>query len=168
MIKRELYMRQIRPFIGQNIVKVLTGIRRCGKSVMLTLIQEELQEQGISETNFLSINFESKAVDYVRSVDETYAHIKAFSEKITGKIYLFLDEVQELSGWETLVNSCMIDFDCDIYVTGSNAKLLSGELATYLGGRYVEFVIYPFSFAEFMELYRPTAPDEPIQKCFQQ
>lgn len=162
MIKRELYMRQIRPFIGQNIVKVLTGIRRCGKSVMLTLIQEELQEQGISETNFLSINFESKAVDYVRSVDETYAHIKKFSEKISGKIYLFLDEVQELSGWETLVNSCMIDFDCDIYVTGSNARLLSGELATYLAGRYVKLNIYPFSFREVMQML----PDKSETEAF--
>lgn len=85
-----------------------------------------------------------------------------------GKIYLFFDEIQEVKDWEKCINSFRISLDCDIYITGSNAKLLAGELATYLGGRYVEFVIYPFSFVEFMELYRSTAPEEPIQKCFQQ
>jgi hypothetical protein len=107
----------------------------------------------------------------------SYSHLqtaKALHDEITkraadmeGKAYLFFDEIQEVKDWEKCVNSLRIALDCDIYITGSNAKLLSGELATYLGGRYVEFVIYPFSFAEFMELYRPTAPDEPIQKCFQ-
>lgn len=150
MIKRELYMEQIRPFMGQNIVKVLTGIRRCGKSVMLFLIQDELKEQGIDEKQFLSINFESRAEEYIKSVDETYAFIRSFASENAGKVYLFLDEVQVLSGWEVLVNSCMIDFDCDIYITGSNAKLLSGELATYLAGRYIQIRIYPFSFKEAM------------------
>lgn len=98
MIKREMYMERIRPFIGQNIVKVLTGIRRCGKSVMLTLIQNELKEQGISEERFLSINFESKAVSYVSSVDSTYEHIKSVCERAGKKVYLFLDEIQELCG----------------------------------------------------------------------
>ena len=163
MIKRELYLKQIRPFIGQNIVKVLTGIRRCGKSVMLTLIQDELKESGIPAEQFVSINFETRIVDYVKSVDETYAYIKSVCEKNTAKTYLFLDEVQELNGWETLVNSCMIDFDCDIYVTGSNAKLLSGELATYLAGRYVKFNIYPFSFKEVTQMM----PDKSEKEAFQ-
>ena len=164
MIKRELYMKQIRPFIRQNIVKVLTGIRRCGKSVMLTLIQDELKENGISADNFISINFESRAVDYVKSVEDAYAHIKSVCNKIGSKVYLFLDEVQELNGWETLVNSCMIDFDCDIYVTGSNAKLLSGELATYLAGRYVKINIYPFSFKEVTLML----PDKSTDECFRE
>ncbi len=163
MIKRELYLKQIRPFIGQNIVKVLTGIRRCGKSVMLTLIQDELKESGISAEQFVSINFETRTVDYVKSVDETYAYIKSVCEKNNAKTYLFLDEVQELNGWETLVNSCMVDFDCDIYVTGSNAKLLSGELATYLAGRYVKFNIYPFSFKEVTQML----PDKSEKEAFQ-
>lgn len=81
-------------------------------------------------------------MDFVKSVDETYTYIKSVCKKNNSKTYMFLDEVQELDGWEKLVNSCMIDFDCDIYVTGSNAKLLSGELATYLAGRYVNFNIY--------------------------
>lgn len=151
MIKREEYMSQIRPFINQNIVKVLTGIRRCGKSVMLELIQGELIEKGIAAERLLSINFESNAVPYVKSVEETYRFIREFATGNTGKCYLFLDEIQELEGWEKMINSCMIDFDVDIYITGSNAKLLSGELATYLGGRYVEFHIYPFSFREVRE-----------------
>ncbi len=163
MIKRELYMKQIRPFIGQNIVKVLTGIRRCGKSVMLDLIQQELEEQGVSTEKFLAINFESKAVDYVESVDSTYAFIKDFSKGRKGRIYLFLDEIQELTGWEKLVNSCMIDFDCDIYVTGSNAKLLSGELATYLAGRYIKINIYPFSFKEVTEMLSEKSETEAFQ-----
>ena len=167
MIKREMYMERIRPFIGQNIVKVLTGIRRCGKSVMLTLIQNELKEQGISEERFLSINFESKAVSYVSSVDSTYEHIKAVCEKKGKKVYLFLDEIQELCGWEKLVNSCMIDFDCDIYVTGSNAKLLSGELATYLAGRYVKINVYPFSFKEVMMMLPEKSEAEVFQTYMQ-
>ncbi len=148
MIKRELYISQIRPFIDRDVVKVLTGIRRCGKSVMLELIKNELKALGKPATSILSVNFESRAVDYVKSVNETYNYIKSFAEKCEGKIYLFFDEIQELKNWENLVNSCMIDFNCDIYITGSNAKLLSGELATYLAGRYVEFKIYPFSFKE--------------------
>ena len=133
--------------MGKDIVKVLTGIRRCGKSVMLEIIQAELEKQGVASENFLSINFESMAQNYAKSIDETYSHIQKFAEKHQ-KIYLFLDEIQELQGWEKLVNSCLIDFKADIYITGSNAKMLSSELATYLGGRYVEFHIYPFSFSE--------------------
>ena len=102
-------------------------------------------------------------MDFVKSVDETYTYIKSVCKKNNSKTYMFLDEVQELDGWEKLVNSCMIDFDCDIYVTGSNAKLLSGELATYLAGRYVKFNIYPFSFKEVMQML----PDKSEKEAFQ-
>lgn len=152
MIKREIYMSKIRPFMDQNIVKVLTGIRRCGKSVMLELIQEELRAKGITDRQFLSVNLESRNNPFAASVDDVYAYINQFVTKADGKVYLFFDEIQELEGWETMVNSCMIDFDADIYITGSNAKLLSGELATYLGGRYVEFKIYPFSYEEVLDI----------------
>ncbi len=164
MIKRELYMKQVRPFIGKGIVKVLAGIRRCGKSVMLKLIQEELKETGISESQFISINFESKALDFIKHQEDTYAYIKEFARGHSGKIYLFLDEVQVLDKWEELVNACMIDFDCDIYITGSNAKLLSGELATYLAGRYIQIQMYPFSFQEVML----SSPDADKKKLFQE
>lgn len=152
MIKREIYLSKIRPFINQNIVKVLTGIRRCGKSVMLELIKEELISQGIADQQFLSINLESRNNPFKLTIDDIYSYIKDFASQTDGKIYLFFDEIQELDAWETLINSCIIDFDVDIYVTGSNAKLLSGELATYLGGRYVEFKIYPFSFKEVLDV----------------
>lgn len=163
MIKRELYMSKIRPFINQDIIKVLMGIRRSGKSVMLELIQDELRSQGVPDKQFLAVNFESKNLTFLNSLDDTYAYIKEFSSKINSKMYLFFDEIQELRGWETMINSCMIDFDADIYITGSNAKLLSGELATYLGGRYVEFKIYPFSFKEVLDII----PEKNIVEVFQ-
>ena len=137
--------------MNQNIIKVLTGIRRSGKSVMLELIREELSSQGVSDRQFLAINLESKNNAFVSSIDGIYDHIKNLVSEVGCKVYLFFDEIQELDGWEAMINSCMIDFDADIYITGSNAKLLSGELATYLGGRYIEFKIYPFSYKEMLD-----------------
>ena len=163
MIKREEYLKKIRPFMSKEIVKVLTGIRRCGKSVMLELIEETLVLQGIKKENFFTVNFETGAVSYVKSLEETYEVVKEFAAKRKEKIYLFFDEIQELPHWENLINSIMIDFDADIYITGSNAKMLSGELATYLGGRYVEFKIYPFSFAEVLQML----PSKPEAEVFQ-
>ena len=159
MIKRELYMSRIRPFIGTELVKVMTGIRRCGKSVMLELIQQELAESGVSRAQFISINFEDMSYSHLQTAQALHDEITARAAEIEGKVYLFFDEIQEVKDWEKCINSFRVSLDCDIYITGSNAKLLSGELATYLGGRYVEFVIYPFSFGEFMELYRSIAPD---------
>lgn len=150
MIKRENYLKKIRPFIDKDVVKVITGIRRSGKSVLLQLISDELIENGVKKSQIKFINFETKALDYVNDVDSLYKEIKKFAEK-NKKSYLFLDEVQELDGWEKVINSCMIDFNIDIYITGSNAKMLSGELATYLAGRYVEIKVYPFSFDEVKE-----------------
>lgn len=168
MIKREMYMSRIRPFIGSDLIKVMTGIRRCGKSVMLELIKQELIESGINPSSFISINFEDMRYSHLQTARALHDEIINIAAGIEGKVYLFFDEIQEVKDWEKCINSFRISLDCDIYITGSNATLLSGELATYLGGRYVEFVIYPFSFTEFLELYRPTAPDETIQKCFQQ
>ena len=167
MIKRELYMSRIRPFIGTELIKVMTGIRRCGKSVMLELIKQELTESGVSPTQFISINFEDMSYSHLQTAQALHDEITARAAEIEGKVYLFFDEIQEVKDWEKCINSFRVSLDCDIYITGSNAKLLSGELATYLGGRYVEFVIYPFSFGEFMELYRSIALDASIQQCFQ-
>lgn len=167
MIKREMYMSRIRPFIGTDLIKVMTGIRRCGKSVMLELIKEELKETGISPAQFISINFEDMNYEYLKTAKALHEEITKLASSIDGKVYLFFDEIQEVKDWEKCINTFRVSLDCDIYVTGSNARLLSGELATYLGGRYVEFVIYPFSFSEFMELYKTIAPEEPMQKCFQ-
>ncbi len=167
MIKRETYMSRIRPFIGGDLVKVMTGIRRSGKSVMLELIKEELAESGIPAGQFISINFEDMRNSRFLTAEALHAEILRRAESIQGKMYLFLDEIQEVADWEKCINSLRVSLDCDIYITGSNAKLLSGELATYLAGRYVEFVIYPFSFSEFLELFHTVDPDAPAQQCFQ-
>ena len=167
MIKREMYMSRIRPFIGSDLIKVMTGIRRCGKSVMLELIQQELKETGVTPDQIISINFEDMSYTHLQTASSLHDEIKKRAAKIEGKVYLFFDEIQEVEDWEKCINSLRISLDWDIYITGSNARLLSGELATYLGGRYVEFVIYPFSFAEFMDLYRTIAPNESVQQCFQ-
>ncbi len=168
MIKRESYMRRIRPFINGELVKVMTGIRRSGKSVMLELVKQELLEMGVRAEQFISINFEDMRYLHLCTAQVLHQEILTRAEGIAGKVYLFFDEIQEVKDWEKCVNSLRVALDCDIYITGSNAKLLSGELATYLGGRYVEFVIYPFSFAEFLELYRPTDPRATAGQCFQQ
>ena len=166
MITREAYMQKIRPFINSDLVKVLTGIRRCGKSVMLELIKQELLRQGIAETQFISFNFENMSFAHLHAAQALHEEIIKLSKNITGKIYFFFDEIQEVKDWEKCINSLRIELDCDIYLTGSNAKLLSGELATYLAGRYVEFIIYPFSFAEFCELYNTVYPQTPTNECF--
>ena len=134
---------------------------------MLELIKEELVESGVNSAQFISINFEDLNYAHLQTAKALHDEITKRAKEIGGKVYLFFDEIQEVEDWEKCINSLRVSLDCDIYITGSNAKLLSGELSTYLGGRYVEFIIYPFSFAEFLELYRPIAPDEPIQKCFQ-
>lgn len=168
MIKREVYMQRIRSFMNTELIKVFTGIRRAGKSVMLELVKNELKESGIGEENFLCINFEQFSNSQFLDVESLYKKITDFQKNTKGKIYLFFDEIQEVDGWEKCINSCRIDFDCDIYITGSNAKLLSGELATYLAGRYVEFVIYPFSFAEFFEMNLIKNPNADKATCFMQ
>lgn len=167
MIKRELYMSRIRPFIGGELIKVVTGIRRSGKSVMLELVKQELLESGVGAEHFISINFEDMRNAHLCNAQSLHEEVLRLSSTIQGKVFLFFDEIQEVANWEKCINSLRVALDCDIYITGSNAKLLSGELATYLGGRYVEFVIYPFSFSEFLELYLPIFPQSSIQQCFQ-
>ncbi len=167
MIKREQYMQRIRPFIDGDLIKVLTGIRRSGKSVMLELIQEELIASGVSREQIVAINFENMSNAYLCNAVALHEMIIQRANEIQGKVYLFFDEIQEVTDWEKCINSFRVELNCDIYITGSNAKLLSGELATYLAGRYVEFVIYPFSFSEFIELYRTIYPDASEAQCFQ-
>lgn len=166
MISREIYMKRIRPFINTELIKVFTGIRRSGKSVMLELVKNELKKSGVSNKNFLCINFEQFSNSELLDAKILHKRIVEFQKSADGKIYLFFDEIQEVDGWEKCINSCRVDFDCDIYITGSNAKLLSGEFATYLAGRYVEFVIYPFSFAEFLELNRQKNSQIDKSACF--
>lgn len=167
MIPRELYMRRIRPFIGTDLIKVMTGMRRAGKSVMLELIQEELVRSGVSRSQFLCYNFEDLRYAPLQTAAALHEEIQRKASEINGKVYLFLDEIQEVTDWEKCINSLRVTLNCDIYITGSNAKLLSRELASYLSGRYIEFVIYPFSFGEFIELYRTVSPDASVAACFQ-
>jgi len=168
MIKRELYMERIRPFMKKDIVKILTGIRRCGKSMMLELIKQELREQGVAAEQMLSYNFEAMSQAHLCTAEKLHEEILRQTQKIQGKIYLFFDEIQEVQQWERAINSFRVELDCDIYITGSNAKLLSGELATYLAGRYVELVMYPFSFAEFMTMYQAEMPAASPLDCWRQ
>lgn len=150
MIKRDYYLKKIIPFIDTDLVKVLTGIRRSGKSVMMLLIKYELIKRGVLTEQIISINFED--FDYIKLRDPFILNewIKTKARGIKGKIYLFLDEIQEVSNWEQVINSFRVSLNIDIYITGSNAKLLSGDMATYLAGRYVQFDIYPFSYHEYL------------------
>ena len=151
LISRELYLRQLRAFRDTDMIKVLTGIRRCGKSSLMKLMAQWLRDNGIEDKQIIEINFESMRFSEM-TVEEFYSHIT--ERVIQGKrMYLFFDEVQRIAGWEKAVNSFRVDFDCDIYITGSNAYLLSSELSTYLSGRYVEIKVLPLSFREFLDFH---------------
>ena len=165
MIKRELYMSRIRPFIGTELIKVMTGIRRCGKSVMLELIQQELAESGVSRAQFISINFEDMGYSHLQTAQALHDEITKRAKEIGGKVYLFFDEIQEVKGWEKTVNSLLEGADVDIYVTGSNSKLMSSEISTYLTGRYVSIPVYPLSFREFLDFKAgdPRPPKELLE-----
>ena len=151
MIKRNLYLEEIKKYINKPIIKVITGMRRSGKSMILKLIQEELKNDGIDEKNIIYINFESLVFMDIKNFETLYKYIIEKTDNISGKIYILLDEIQEVKGWEKAINSFLVDLDVDIYITGSNANLLSSELATYIAGRYIEIKIYPLSFQEYID-----------------
>lgn len=147
MIERKKYLERIEPFIDKDIIKVLVGMRRCGKSTLLESIREMIINRGIPRENTLIMNFESmKWEDTATSARSFYNTVISFTKNMTGRSYLFFDEIQTVMDWEKAINSLRVDIDCDIYITGSNSKMLSGELATLLGGRYVSFEIYHFLF----------------------
>ncbi len=148
---RDLYLNKIIAFQDTEPVKVVTGIRRCGKSSLLKLVKRHLIETGISDDQILEINFESHAFKNMNS-DDFYDYVKAriIPDK---RMYLFFDEVQRVPDWEDAINSFRVDFNCDIYVTGSNAYMLSSEYATYLSGRCVEIKMLPLSFSEFLSFH---------------
>ena len=153
MIKREKYLKIIRPFYEQDLIKVITGIRRSGKSVILTQIMEELKESGIKEEQIIYINFEF--ADYIDITDAKKLNDFIEQKLINkAKYYVFFDEIQNIDKWEKVVNSLKSKYNenISIFITGSNSDLLSGELATHIAGRYVSFKVYPFTFAEACEL----------------
>ena len=149
--KRELYLEQMKAFQDTEMIKVITGIRRCGKSSLMKLMADELRSSGKEDEQIIEINFESMRFSEM-TVKEFYDYVakRVLPEK---RMYLFFDEVQRIEGWENAVNSFRVDFDCDIYITGSNAHLLSSELSTYLAGRYVEIKVLPLSFREFLDFH---------------
>ena len=152
MIKRELFLKPIRPFYEiSDLVKVIIGMRRCGKSVLLSQIATELIERGVDERCVIFINFELLEYAHLKTAKDLYEHLNAQVSK-EGKYYVFLDEIQMVRDFELVVNSLRAKGNISIFITGSNAHLLSGELATHLSGRYVKFLVTPFTFGESLQI----------------
>lgn len=151
MYKRNLYIKKILPFIDKPVVKVITGMRRTGKSCFLQLIMDELRERKVNKQNIVYINKESLDYDHIRDYKNLNRYVKDAFTGVKGNKYLFVDEVQEIDRWEKAVSSFSGDGDIDIFITGSNAHLLSSEIATLLSGRYIEVPVYSLSFEEFLQ-----------------
>lgn len=161
MIFRHIYINELQKWIDKPQVKIITGIRRSGKSTVLKLLKETLEKSGISATQIITLNFESFATEPLKNAAALYQYI---SEHINNnqKHYILLDEIQEVDQWEKVVNSLLVDVEVDIYLTGSNSHLLSSELATYLAGRYIEIPIYTLSYSEFLDFKARYVPKEKI------
>jgi uncharacterized protein len=157
MISRPIYLKQLQRFINKPQIKIITGIRRSGKSTVLNLLKETLLSSGVRENQLISLNFESFAFSEFTTAQKLYDFVKGKIQP-SQKTYLLLDEIQEVDDWEKVVNSLMVDFDMDIYITGSNSHLLSSELATYLAGRYVEISVFTLSFREFLDFRKHYFP----------
>lgn len=167
MIERPLYLNKIMPFVDTPFVKILTGVRRCGKSTILKMTQKKLKEEyHITDEQILSYRFDSMEYEDMTS-KELYQELKT---KIlnTKKTYLFLDEIQEINGWEKVVNTLASDYDVDIYITGSNSRMMSSEISTYLTGRYVTFHIYTLSFDEYLMFKKSYSTIYDIKQEFNQ
>lgn len=163
MIDRPLYVDKIMAYVDTPFVKILTGVRRCGKSTILKMIMEKLRnERGISEAQIVSYRFDSMEYEDM-TAKEMYRELKSRLCS-DGKTYLFLDEMQEIKGWEKVVNSLASDYNVDLYVTGSNSRMMSSEISTYLTGRYVAFRIYTLSFGEYLTFKSQYAEVEDIRK----
>jgi predicted AAA+ superfamily ATPase len=167
-VVRENYLQRLRGFYHKSeLVKVVVGMRRCGKSVFLGQVQDELRAQGIDSSNIISLNFEDMTLRrYKEDANLLHDDLLALIQANDGQSHLFLDEIQEVAGWETCVNSLRTISDTDIYVTGSNSKMLAGEYATYLAGRYIEIQMYPLSFKEFFEYLKLNEYDDDVRDAF--
>jgi len=166
MIERNTYIQQIVPFIDKPQVKIITGIRRSGKSFVLRLLLEELTNKGIKPKQVISVNFESFEYADLLNAKELYNYLKQ-QIKNKQRYYILLDEIQEVHEWEKVINSLLVDFNVDIYITGSNSHLLSSELATYLAGRYVEIPIYTLSYREFLDFRKSYFSQEQQHNTFE-
>ena len=149
MINRPIYVDKIMAYVNTPFVKILTGIRRCGKSTILRMLMEEMKKRGIRDNQILQYSFDSLEYEDIKTAKTLFTHMKQHLCP-EGRTYLFLDEIQEVKSWEKVVNSLMTDYDVDIYVTGSNSRMMSSEISTYLTGRYIAFRIFPLSFSEYM------------------
>lgn len=167
MIIREAYISQIVPLIDKNLIKVLTGVRRSGKTVLLSQIQDYLLKNGRSKPQIINISLESKKNKKFKDGDVLYEYLISACEKLNAKAYIFLDEIQVVSGWEEVVSSLLVDIDCDIYITGSNSKLLSGELATLIAGRYIQIHVYPFTLSEAKQVLEQNGKFKSDEVLFQ-
>lgn len=153
MIKRKFYLEKIVKLIDTEDIKVITGVRRCGKTVLLKQIIDELENRGIASENIIYMSFESSKYKNIRNNDDLDEFIFSKTNNLNGKIYLLFDEIQKVKNWEVSLNSYRVDLECDIYITGSNSQLLSGELATLISGRYISINMLPFSFKELIQYY---------------
>ena len=151
LIKRDEYVNKLKDYVNTDFVKVYIGIRRSGKTSLMHNIIDELKLMGVKGENIIFISFESREYSYIDNTQQLDEIIFNKTENIEGKAYLFFDEIQQVKGWEKSINTYRVSIDCDIYMTGSNSKLLSGELATLLTGRYLTINVYPFSFKEFLQ-----------------
>ena len=152
-IIRPKYITQIAQFVDKPVIKVLTGMRRVGKSTLLTIIKDEVLKN-IPDKNKIYLNFESAELFDITTAKALRAYLQPIIQKTKKKLYFFFDEIQTVAGWEKVVNSLSVDTNCDIYITGSNSTLISGDLATLLSGRYTAFEIYPFTFGEFVQVFK--------------
>ncbi len=153
LIRRQLYLDRIFPYIDKPFIKVITGLRRSGKSVILQQIKEEITNRGVSDSQIIYMNFESFQYAEITDAQKLYDYVRQQIRK--GKRhYLFFDEIQEVDRWEKAVNAFRVDFDTDIYLTGSNSRLLSSELSTLLAGRYIQFEVFTLSFSEYLAFRR--------------
>ena len=153
MIKRKFYLEKIVKLIDTEDIKVITGVRRCGKTVLLKQIIDELENRGIASENIIYMSFESSKYKNIRNDDDLDEFIFSKTNNLNGKFYLLFDEIQKVKNWEVSLNSYRVDLECDIYITGSNSQLLSGELATLISGRYISINMLPFSFKELIQYY---------------
>jgi len=158
--KRNLYQKKISLFIDKPVIKVITGMRRVGKSCLLKLVMEDILEGDTEEKQILYINRESLEYDFIKNYKDLYEYVKKRFNNIRGHKYLFIDEIQEIESWEKAVNSFFSQGDMDIFITGSNANLLSSELATLLSGRYVEIPVYSLGFSEFIRFRQKQHADK--------
>lgn len=160
VLPRPIYLDRLLNYIDKPQIKILTGIRRSGKSSVLMMIRDELLSRGVEADHIIHLNLESLLNTQLQEAEALYKHIQWQITK-SDRYYILLDEIQEVKGWEKAVNSFLVDFNVDLYLTGSNSHLLSSELATYLAGRYVEIPIYTLSFAEFLQFRKHYLSENP-------